>query len=319
MGYEVRVDEAIRVGDEVGEALRRGRPVVALETSVVAQGLPAAEGVAAVGRLAGAVREGGAVPAFVAVRAGALVVGASEPEVASLAAPEAKAAKAGARDLAPLLASGRDAGTTVSATCVASALVGIRVFATGGIGGVHRAPARDAARPSASRDVSADLEELARSPVCVVSAGPKAVLDVPATAEALESLGVPVLGFRTSELPCFWSAGSGVRLAHRVESAAEAARVLSLHWGALRRPGGVLLAVPPPEPLPREEVDAAVAQAEEEARRQGVSGPALTPHLLAAVARVTGGRSIRANLALLEENARVAAAVAVALAARGNA
>jgi pseudouridine-5'-phosphate glycosidase len=185
------------------------------------------------------------------------------------------------------------------------------LFATGGIGGVHRSEGA-----AASRDVSADLEEMARTPVCVVSAGPKAILDVPATAEALETLGVPVVGFRTSELPSFYSTGSGVPLPHRVESAGEAARVLDLHWGALRRPGGVLLAVPPPEPLPSEEVGAAVAAAAAEARHAGVSGPALTPYLLAALARLTQGRSLRANLALLEENARVASRVAVALAER---
>jgi pseudouridylate synthase len=303
------VRDAFHVAAEVRAAILDGAPVVALETSVVAQGLPASEGRAAAGRVARAVREEGALPAFVAVLRGALVVGASEAEVGSLAG--AGAAKAGARDLAPLLAAGRNAGTTVSATCVAAALAGIRLFATGGIGGVHRSEGA-----AASRDVSADLEEMARTPVCVVSAGPKAILDVPATAEALETLGVPVVGFRTSELPSFYSTGSGVPLPHRVESAGEAARVLDLHWGALRRPGGVLLAVPPPEPLPSEEVGAAVAAAAAEARHAGVSGPALTPYLLAALARLTQGRSLRANLALLEENARVASRVAVALAER---
>jgi pseudouridine-5'-phosphate glycosidase len=299
----------VRIADEVRRALRDGAPVVALETSVVAQGLPAPQGVESARRCAAAVRRAGAVPAPVAVVGGELVIGASDAEVARLAAPGRPVAKAGARDLAPLLAAGADAGTTVSATCAAAALAGIRVFATGGLGGVHRASA------GRSWDVSADLAELARSPVCVVSSGPKAILDVPATAEVLETLGVPVVGFRTSELPAFWSASSGVALAHRVESAEEAARLLHLHWTLLRRPGGVLLAVPPPEPVDPAEVDRAVSEAEEEARRAGVAGPARTPHVLAAVARATGGRTLAANLALLEENARVAAQVAVALAA----
>jgi len=299
----------VRIADEVRRALRDGAPVVALETSVVAQGLPSPHGVEAARRCVAAVRKAGAVPAAVAVVGGELVIGAADAEIARLAAPGRAVAKAGARDLAPLLAAGADAGTTVSATCAAAALAGIRVFATGGIGGVHRASAGRA------WDVSADLAELARSPVCVVSAGPKAILDVPATAEVLETLGVPVVGFRTSELPAFWSAASGVPLAHRVESAEEAARVLHLHWAVLRRPGGVLLGVPPPEPLDPAGVERAIGEAEDEARRAGISGPARTPHVLAAVARATGGRTLSANLALLEENARVAGQVSVALAA----
>jgi len=313
LGYEQRVTGPVRMGDEVSGALRAGAPVVALETSVVAHGLPAPEGTETLRRCALAVRQGGAVPAAVAILAGELVIGASEPEVASLVRPEG-VAKAGARDLAALISAGGDAGTTVSATCAAAALVGIRVFATGGIGGVHRRGERDA-----SWDVSADLAEMARSPVCVVSAGPKAILDLPATAEALETLGVPVIGWRTGELPAFWSASSGVALAHRVETAEEAARLLHAHWGALRRPTGVLLAVPPPAPLPLREVEEAVALADAEAARLGVTGAARTPHLLGAVSRLTGGRTLRANVALLEENARVAARVAVALAARATA
>jgi pseudouridine-5'-phosphate glycosidase len=166
--------------------------------------------------------------------------------------------------------------------------------------------------------VSADLAELARAPVCVVSAGPKAILDLPATAEALETLGVPVLGFATSELPAFYASDSGVALEHRVEDAAGAAEVLKLHWGLLGRGEGVLLCVPPADGLPRAEVEAAVTEALAEARRRGVGGKRATPFLLAAVAEATGGRAQATNLALLERNARVAAEVAVALAARGR-
>jgi pseudouridine-5'-phosphate glycosidase len=307
------MDTLLRLAPEVADALAAGRPVVALETSVVAQGLPPPANLEAARRQAAAVRAGGAVPAAVALLDGRIAVGLGEAELARLADPSRRAAKAGARDLAPLLAARRDAGTTVSATAAVAARAGIRLFATGGIGGVHRV--LPGAPPSAAGDVSADLAELAASPVCVVSAGPKAILDLPATAELLETLGVPVIGFRTSELPAFYSDGSGVRLDHRVEGAAEAAALLRLHFDGLGRRQGVLLAVPPPVALPRAEVEAAVARALGEASARGVGGQAATSFLLAAVAEATGGRAREANLALLERNARVAAEVAVALAA----
>jgi pseudouridylate synthase len=305
----------IRMAPEVAEALARGGPLVALETSVVAHGLPPPDNLEAARRCAAAVRAAGAIPAAIAVLAGELVVGADQDELARLGDPGRRPAKAGARDLAPLLAARRDAGTTVSATAAIAARVGIRLFATGGIGGVHRRLAGAVA--SGAADVSADLGELARSPVCVVSSGPKAILDLPATAEALETLGVPVIGYRTGELPAFFTDGSGVVLEHRVEDAAGAAEVLRLQWEGLGRRQGVLLAVAPPEPLPRAEVEAAIAQALAGAARAGVTGPAVTPWLLAAVAQATGGRSRQANLALLERNAAVAAEVAVALARAG--
>jgi pseudouridine-5'-phosphate glycosidase len=309
------VSDLVRVEAEVAAALADRRPVVALETSVVAQGLPPPHNLDAARRCAAAVRRAGAVPAAVALLDGQVVVGASEAELARLGDPARRPAKAGARDLAPLLAARRDAGTTVSATAAVAALAGIRLFATGGIGGVHRLLPGDP--PAAAGDVSADLAELARAPVCVVSAGPKAILDLPATAEALETLGVPVVGFGTSELPAFYASESGVALEHRVEDAAGAAAVLRAHWDGLGRRGGVLLCVPPPEALPRAELEAAIAAALAEARRRGVRGQGATPFLLAAVAEATAGRALAANLALLERNARVAAEVAVALAASG--
>jgi pseudouridine-5'-phosphate glycosidase len=303
----------LAIADEIQAALAAGRPVVALETSVVAHGLPHPENLGAARRCADAVRSAGAVPATIAVLGGRVVVGADEGELARLADPARRPAKAAARDLGALLAAGRDAGTTVSATAAIAARVGIRVFATGGIGGVHRlAPGEP---PAAARDVSADLAELARRRVCVVCAGPKAILDVAATAEALETLGVPVLGWRTGELPAFYSDASGVALEHRVDSADDAARVLALHWDGLGRSEGVVLAVPPPEPVPREAVEAAVDAGLAEARARGVRGKAVTPFLLEAVARATLGRARAANVALLERNARVAAEVAAALAA----
>lgn len=309
------MDGTLRTADEVRDALAAGRPVVALETSVVAQGLPPPHNLEAARRCAAAVRAAGAVPAAIAVLGGTIVVGATDADLARLADPGRRPAKAGARDLAALVLAGRDAGTTVSATVAIAAQAGIEVFATGGIGGVHRV--QPGAPPPAAPDVSADLAEISRRRVCVVCAGAKAILDLPATAEVLETLGVPAVGFRTSELPAFYSEASGVALEHRVESAAEAARLLRLHWGALARQEGVLFLVPPPFPMPREVVEAAVAAALAEARDRGVRGKAVTPFLLEAVSRVTSGTARDANLALLERNAGVAGEIAAALAALG--
>jgi pseudouridine-5'-phosphate glycosidase len=306
---------AIRMAEEVAAALAAGQAVVALETSVVAHGLPHPDNLEAARRQLAAVRAAGAVPAAVAVLGGEIVVGASDAQLERLADPARRAAKAAARDLAPLVAARADAGTTVSATAWAAERVGIHVFATGGIGGVHRVAPDEP--PAAAGDVSADLPEIARRRVCVVSAGPKAILDLAATAEALETLGIPTLGWRTSELPAFYSEGSGVRLEHRVEDAPQVALILRTHWGALGRSEGVLVLVPPPEPVPREVVEAALASAIGAARARALRGKAVTPFLLDAVARATGGRARRANLSLLERNAQVAGEIAAALASRG--
>jgi len=303
--------EPIRIGEEVRSAVAERRPVVALETSVLAQGLPHPYNVQAARRCSAAVRKAGAVPAIVGVIAGQAVVGLSDAEVARLTDAAGGIAKAGARDLAPALEAGRDAGTTVSATVALAARAGIQVFATGGFGGVHRVT--PGASPSGVIDVSADLGEIARRRVCVVSSGPKAVLDLPATAEALETLGIPAVGWRTSEMPAFYTAESGIPLEHRVGDAEGAARLIGFHWRSLGFEGGVLVLVPPPEPLPREAVEMAIAAALEEARRRGVQGKAVTPFLLASVARATQGRALAANLALLERNAGVAAEIAAAL------
>lgn len=304
------MDAPFRIAEEVEEALAARRGVVALETSVVAHGLPPPHGVEAARRCAAAVRAAGAVPAAVAVLEGEVVVGASEAELDRLAAGH-RPAKAAARDLAPLVLAGGDAGTTVSATVAIAARAGIRVFATGGVGGVHRIAPGALLRGAA--DVSADLAEIARHRVCVVSAGPKIVLDVEATAEALETLGILTVGWRTAELPAFYSDASGVPLEHRVEDAATVARLLALHWGGFARGEGVLILVPPPSPIAREVLEAAIVRALEEGRARGVVGKAVTPFLLEAVGRATRGRSREANLALLERNAAVAGEIAAAL------
>ncbi|MGZ6124111.1 MAG: pseudouridine-5'-phosphate glycosidase, partial [Myxococcales bacterium] len=216
---------------EVAAAIAERRPVVALETSVVAQGLPFPENLEAARRCAAAVREEGAVPAAVAVIGGRVVVGVSDEDLARLADPARKPAKAGSRDLGAAVARGLDAGTTVSATCAVAERAGIRVFATGGIGGVHRR-----ADPSEPADVSSDLAEIARRRVCVVCAGPKAILDLAATAELLETLAIPVWGYGASELPAFFTDGSGIALEHRFDDPASVAVALRAHWDALGSP-----------------------------------------------------------------------------------
>ena len=298
----------ILISEEAREAIGRGR-AVALETSVVAQGLPFPANLEAARRCAAAVREAGAVPCAIAVVEGRIVVGASDDELALLADPARKAAKAGSRDLAALAAAGRSAGTTVSATCAIAAQAGIRVFATGGIGGVHRRGS-----PDEPADISSDLSEIARQRVCVVCAGPKVILDLPATAELLETFGIPVYGFGTSELPAFFTDASGIALEHRFDDAAGIARALRIHWNDLHSPSGVIVVVPPPSPLGRDEIERALAPAVREAHDRRLPGKEVTPFLLAALAKATGGRTQAANLALLENNARVASQIAVALA-----
>ena len=293
------------IGEEVASALRERRPVVALETSVVAQGLPPPANLEAARRCAAAVRAHRAVPAAVAVIKGKVVVGASDADLQRLADPANKPLKAGARDLAGVCVARRDAGCTVSATCLIAARLGIRIFATGGIGGVHRR-----LNPAEVPDVSSDLAEISRRRIAVVCAGPKAILDLPATSEMLESLGVPVWGFRTSELPAFFTDKSGIALEHRFEDAAGAALGLKTHWDVLESATGVVIAVPPPTPLPRGEIEAALADALRDASARRLPGKDVTPFLLNALAEATHGRTQAANLDLLENNARVAAEIA---------
>lgn len=295
------------IGEEAAAALRERRAVVALESSVVAQGLPPPANLEAARRCAAAVRAEGAVPATVAVLDGRLVVGAKDVELARLADPAQKPLKAGSRDLAALSARRLSAGTTVSATCVLAERAGIRVFATGGIGGVHRR-----GDPSEPPDVSSDLAEIARRRVCVVCAGPKVILDLPATAELLETLGVPVWGYRTSELPAFFTESSGIPLEHRFDDAGQIAAALRAHWDVLGSFSGVVVAVSPPSALPRAEVESALAGALREAARRKLPGKELTPFLLSAVSGATSGRTQSANLDLLDNNAHVAARIASA-------
>ena len=301
------MDELIHLSDEVATALIERRPIVALETSVVAQGLPPPANLESARRCAKAVRDGGAVPAAIGVIEGRILVGMTDAELQRLADPARKPAKAGARELAALCAQKRDAGTTVSATCAVAARVGIRIFATGGIGGVHRR--LEALEPA---DVSADLAEIARRRVCVVCAGPKIILDVPATFELLETLGVPVWSYRSDELPAFYC-GSGLRAEQPFAEATNVARALRAHWEGLDSPTGVVLTVQPPIALPREEIEAALLPALREVAARKLPGKEITPFLLGALSQATAGRTLEANLSLLTKNAVIAAAIAGAM------
>ncbi|HVE78518.1 MAG TPA: pseudouridine-5'-phosphate glycosidase [Gemmatimonadaceae bacterium] len=292
----------MRCTPEVDAALREGRPVVALESSVLAQGLPIPANREAASRMIAAVRGRGAIPAITAVDRGAPAAGLDDAALARFLGRDG-VRKVSARDLGWAAAHGVDGATTVAASLVLATLAGIEVFATGGIGGVHREPAFDE---------SADLLELARAPMVVVCAGAKSILDLPATVERLETLGVAVVGYRTGEFPGFFTAETGLAL----DATAETATELALAWRAhraLERPGSLLVVQPPPSPLPRRAVEEAVGRALAEARAAGVRGARVTPFLLAAVERETGGRSLAANLALLERNAALAAEIAVAI------
>lgn len=297
----------IEIGEEVRSGLEDGRAVVALESTVLAHGLPRPRNLEVGKQLEAAVRSGGAVPATIAVVRGVPKVGLSPGELEHIASAEG-VRKLSTRDLPGAVARREDGATTVAATMWLARRAGVEVFATGGIGGVHR---------GVPRDVSADLTELSRTPVVVVCAGPKAVLDLEETREALETAGVLVAGWGTDEMPAFYSRRSGIDLDLRVDTASEVA-ALWLARSSLGLPGALLLCVPPPEEsaIPADEIQDSIGRALREAAASGVKGKEITPFLLSALARITGGRSLETNIALLLNNARVAAAVAVELAAR---
>jgi pseudouridine-5'-phosphate glycosidase len=292
-------------------SLAAGEPVVALESTVISHGLPYPQNREVAESLEAAVRAGGATPATIGVVGGVATVGLDAAQIEHFASA-GDVLKLSRRDIGYAVALGRDGATTVAATMALAHAAGIEVFATGGIGGVHRG-ARE------SWDISADLGELARTPVLVVCAGAKAILDLPATLEVLETYGVPVIGYGTDELPAFYSARSGLRLERVVHSAAEAAAV----WRAHRLHGGgsgMIIAAPPPaeHALDSAEVEAAIGRALAQASAAHIRGAAVTPFLLSAMARETAGESIATNTALLTNNARIGAAIAVELARLGG-
>lgn len=295
--------DPLDISHEIQSALNRNAAVVALESSVIAQGLPSPTNVETALAMEEAVREAGAVPATVGVIEGKVRIGLSRDEIEKLGRGEAT--KLAARDVPHAVLSRIDGGTTVSATARIASAAGIGVMATGGIGGVHR-------HSASTHDISADLWEMVRTPVVIVASGPKAVLDVPATAEWLETHGVPVYGYQTDEMPAFYSRKSGVPIP-RFDKLDDLAELIRGSFGVMGLRSAILIGVPVPE---ADEVDvgAQIDAAANEAERQGICGKQLTPWLLKRVAELTGGRSQQANVALLVNNARVAGGLACALA-----
>jgi len=302
----------LKVSSEVSEALAEGRPVVALESTIITHGMPYPQNLEMAEKVEAVVREGGAIPATIAIMDGSFQVGLAGADLQRLAEAGGRAAKASRRDVAALLTSREVAGTTVATTMQAAEMTGIQIFATGGIGGVHRGA-------EATFDISADLEELSRTPVAVVCAGAKAILDIAKTLEVLETKGVPVIGFGTDEFPAFWTRSSGHPVDHRFDTPEEVAAVIETQFSLGL--GGVLIANPirAEDALDPDMIAATIDQAITDADRQGVSRKALTPYLLRRVFELTGGKSLVSNIALVENNARVAAAIAVALSVRANA
>jgi pseudouridylate synthase len=312
------IDRWLAVAPDVAEALAGGRPVVALESTLISHGLPYPQNLEVARASEAAVRESGAVPATVAIHGGRMRVGLEPAELEALAtAPAGSVAKAARPSLAAALAGGGRAATTVSATMIVAHAAGVRVFATGGIGGVHRGALAGVAGRGLARtptfDISSDLEELARTPMAVVCAGPKAILDVPATLEYLETRGVPVLTIGQDEVPGFYARSSGIASPLTASSVVDAADVVRLQLELALGGALVCVPVPPEEALPDDAARDAVERAVREAEDAGVGGPALTPWLLARIAEITAGASVRANTALIVNNARIAGELASAL------
>ena len=297
---------ALQLNTEVEDALRSGHPVVALESTVIAHGLPYPQNLETALALEETVRAAGATPATIAIIDGLPRAGLTPDEIELLATRQ-DVRKLSRRDLAIAMAQGANGATTVASTMIIAARAGIQVFATGGIGGVHR---------GAAVDISADLPELARTRILVVCAGAKAILDLPATLEWLETHGVPVLGYGTSEFPAFYSPQSGLPVDARVDTPQEVIDIAGRHW-AWDLGGGLLVAAPPPaqSTMPHDQVEAAIGRALKETEEQFIRGKELTPFLLGRVSELTGGTSLETNLALLHNNARIASHIAVALAA----
>ncbi len=299
------MDTGYSIRDEVVDALKSGTPVVALESTVIAHGLPRPYNLETALKMESAIRAEGAVPATIAILEGRVVVGLTSKELASFAKTE-DVVKVSRADLGFALAWRLTGATTVAATMLIAARAGIRIFATGGIGGVHRGA-------ELSFDISADLAELAQTSVAVVCAGAKAILDLPRTLEALETLGVPVVGYRTRQFPAFYVEESGLPLSARVETPEEAARLLKVQWDS-GLSSGVVFCNPPPvgSALKKQEVESWMARALYAAADAKIQGKAVTPYLLDYLAKESKGRTMETNIALLINNARVAAQIAVA-------
>ena len=300
------MSDLLALSDEVAAALAEGGPVVALESTIITHGLPFPQNLETARAVEAEVRAGGGLPATIAVRDGKMRVGLDDRALEALARTE-DAVKVSRADLATTLAGGRTGSTTVAATTLIAHQAGIQVFATGGIGGVHRGAEH-------SFDISADLDELARTPVIVVSAGAKALLDLPKTLEVLETRGVPVIGYRTDDFPAFWSRSSGLKVPMRADDPSDIARI---QW-IQRRLGldaGLLIANPVPEAneIPAADMKHLIEAAQAAADRDNVTGKAVTPFILSRIAELSDGRSIDTNIALIRNNARLAAEIARAV------
>jgi pseudouridine-5'-phosphate glycosidase len=299
----------VELHPEVADAINEGRPVVALESTIISHGMPYPQNVQTARAVEQILRDGGAIPATIAVLDGKIRVGLDDEALERMGHGET-IAKLSRRDLPIAIATKQPGATTVSATMIGARLAGIRIFVTGGIGGVHRGA-------ETSFDVSADLTELSRTEVAVICAGAKSILDLPKTLEYLETQGVPVIGWQTAEFPAFYTPTSGLKVDHRADTPEEVAAIMAAKWD-LGLSGGLIVANPVPAEfaMPHEKITAAIEEALSEARKQGVTGKAETPFLLARVSELTGGTSLATNIRLVENNARLGAKLAKAYAAR---
>ena len=299
--------EYLKISPAVQKALDEGRPVLALESTIISHGMPYPQNLETALLCEAEARKHGVEPATVAIIHGKLCAGLTDEELEYLAKAGPKVAKASRRDLPILAARGADGATTVAATMIVAAMAGIRVFATGGIGGVHRGA-------EVTMDISADLEELARTPVAVVCAGAKSILDLGLTLEYLETKGVPVLGYRTETLPAFYTDESDFKVDYRMDSPEEIAAAVTAQRD-MGYPGGMLITNPIPHQyaMPKDVIDAAINQALAEAKEQGVKGKATTPFLLARVCELTGGESLKSNIKLVLNNVALGAQIAAAM------
>ena len=303
----MNIPQFLDISPEVQQALRDNKPVVALESTIISHGMPYPQNVATALQVEAEVRAHGAVPATIAIIDGRLKAGLSVEDIELLGKRGRDAIKVSRRDIPFVIAAGQMGATTVASTMIISAMAGIKIFATGGIGGVHR-------NAQQSFDISADLQELAQTPVAVVCAGAKSILDLRLTLEYLETHGVPVVGYQTDTLPAFFTRDSEFPVDYRLNSPLEIARVLHAKW-SIGLKGGMVIANPIPDSfaMPRALIDGAIEQALEEASAQGIGGKESTPFLLARVCELTGGDSLTANIQLVLNNARLAAAVGLEL------
>lgn len=300
------LEKYLEISSEVKNALKEGKPVVALESTIISHGMPYPRNVETALKVEEIIRENGAIPATIAILGGKLKVGLSEEEIEYLGKAE-NVIKTSRRDIPFIIAKKLDGATTVASTMIIANLAGIKVFATGGIGGVHRGAQQ-------TFDISADLEELARTNVAVVCAGAKSILDIGLTLEYLETKGVPVVGFKTEELPAFYTVKSGYKVDYKVESEEELAKALKAKWD-VNLNGGMVVANPIPEEyaMDYDEITNAIESAVKEAEEKGIKGKASTPFLLSKVKDITAGKSLDANIELVYNNAKVGAKLALEL------